>query len=89
MSRAIVLTVMLSVLSGVVRAQPKVDTSRGDAMLAAYFREETAKLADTCLSHDTKLADWQKHRETYRAQLLEGTRSRFIGDMIAGERGTT
>jgi hypothetical protein len=25
----------------------------------------------------------------HRAQLPEGTRSRFIGDMIAGERGTT
>ncbi len=50
---------------------PKLDTSRGDAMIADYFRLETQKLQDACLTDIKDLADWKAKREEYRRQLLE------------------
>ena len=47
------------------------DTSRGDRMLADYFRQQTAKLADRCLSDVQTLKDWTSRRAEYRRQLLE------------------
>ncbi|MCS6852794.1 MAG: prolyl oligopeptidase family serine peptidase [Gemmataceae bacterium] len=44
---------------------------RGDAWLAAYFRAETRRLADACLSDIRTLADWTSRREEYRRQLRE------------------
>ena len=49
----------------------KLDTSRGDKMLADYFAAETAKLRDTCLADIHTLADWKAKRGEYRRQLLE------------------
>ncbi|UCG56324.1 MAG: prolyl oligopeptidase family serine peptidase [Phycisphaerales bacterium] len=46
-------------------------SSRGDRMLADYFRAETAKLRDSCLADVTTLGDWRQKREVYRRQLLE------------------
>ncbi|MBE0544161.1 MAG: acetylxylan esterase [Verrucomicrobia bacterium] len=40
-------------------------------MLAAYFRTETAKLAEQCLSEIHTLADWEARRTEYRRQLQE------------------
>jgi dienelactone hydrolase len=40
-------------------------------MVAEYFRLETRKLADGCLSDIKTLSDWTSRRETYRKQLLE------------------
>ena len=45
--------------------------SRGEEMLANYFRAETAKLSGACLSDIRTLDDWNSRRETYRQQLLE------------------
>jgi dienelactone hydrolase len=50
---------------------PAVDTSRGDAMIAAYFEEETALLGDRCLAKIKTLADWKAKRPEYRRQLFE------------------
>ena len=50
---------------------PKPDTSRGDQMIAEYFRLETQKLQDACLADVRDLADWKAKREEYRRQLLE------------------
>ena len=50
---------------------PKPDTSRGDRMIAEYFRLETQKLQDACLADVKDLADWKAKREDYRRQLLE------------------
>lgn len=47
------------------------DTSRGDKMLADYFRHETKRLADRCLTDVKSLEDWEKQREVYRQQLRE------------------
>jgi dienelactone hydrolase len=40
-------------------------------MIAEYFQQETAKLADQCLSDIKTLADWQAKRKEYRRQLFE------------------
>ncbi|MCW5551134.1 MAG: acetylxylan esterase [Verrucomicrobiae bacterium] len=40
-------------------------------MLATYFRTETAKLAERCLSEIHTLADWEAQRTEYRRQLQE------------------
>ncbi len=58
-------------LSPALAAPPKIDTSRGDRMIADYFAAETAKIADDCLADIHSLEDWQKKREEYRRQLLE------------------
>jgi cephalosporin-C deacetylase-like acetyl esterase len=51
--------------------QPSRDTRRGDQMIAEYFRVETQKLQDRCLTDVKDLADWQGRHEEYRRQLLE------------------
>jgi len=48
-----------------------IGTSRADAMLADYFRAETAKLRDQCLADVKSLEDWQEKRKVYREQLFE------------------
>jgi Prolyl oligopeptidase family len=45
--------------------------SRGEETLANYFRAETAKLSDACLSDIRTLDDWNARREPCRQQLLE------------------
>jgi dienelactone hydrolase len=52
-------------------AQPQLDTSRGDAMIDAYFRAETFALRDACLAEVKSLADWEAQRGELRRQLLE------------------
>jgi hypothetical protein len=47
------------------------DTSRGEKMIAEYFRQETARLTKECLAEIQTKADWEKHKETYRQQLRE------------------
>ena len=43
----------------------------GDRMLADYFRNETALLADRCLAEIKTLEDWKQERTEYRRQLQE------------------
>jgi cephalosporin-C deacetylase-like acetyl esterase len=43
----------------------------GDAMIAEYFRVETARLSDACLADVASLEDWEAKRPEYRRQLLE------------------
>ncbi len=50
---------------------PKVDTSRGDKMIADYFAAETKKIADRCLADIKTAEDWKGKREGYRKQLFE------------------
>jgi dienelactone hydrolase len=52
------------------RAQ-SADTTRGDQIIAAYFRQETRKLADACLVEIQSWDDWSRQRETYCRQLRE------------------
>lgn len=50
---------------------PALDTRRGDAMIAAYFKAETEKLSSGSLSDVQTLEDWTSRRELYRQQLRE------------------
>src|SRR6476660_4203438 len=61
----------LLVLVTSLQAVDSIDTSRGDRMLAAYFRSETQKLADASLAGIKTWNDWTSRRETYRQQLRE------------------
>jgi dienelactone hydrolase len=45
--------------------------TRGDQMLAEYFKQETAKLSDRCLTDIKSLDDWKARRTEYRQQLFE------------------
>src|SRR5262245_14641515 len=47
------------------------DTSRGDAMVAEYFRAETQRLTDACLADVKTKDDWLARRERYRHELQE------------------
>ena len=40
----------------------QLDTSRGDKMIADYFRRETAKLTRQSLAEIQTREDWEKHR---------------------------
>ena len=48
-----------------------IGTSSADAVLAEYFRAETARLRDRCLTGVKSLEDWQAKRKVYREQLFE------------------
>jgi dienelactone hydrolase len=50
---------------------PAEAPSRGDQMLAEYFRSETASLARCCLADIKSLDDWKAKRGEYRRQLQE------------------
>jgi dienelactone hydrolase len=45
--------------------------STADKELADYFRAETTRLSERCLTDIRTLEDWTTHREQYRRQLLE------------------
>ncbi len=47
------------------------ETSRGDAMIAEYFRAETERLTDDCLADIKSWDDWLARRHEYRRQLFE------------------
>ncbi len=51
--------------------KPAIDTSRGDKMIAEYFRAETKKLADGCLADIQSSDDWESRKSEYRRQLFE------------------
>ncbi len=52
-------------------AQPKFDTTRGDKMLAAYFRTETARMEKECITCLQNAADWDERRPVLSQQLHE------------------
>ncbi|REJ97447.1 MAG: acetylxylan esterase, partial [Planctomycetota bacterium] len=51
--------------------EPPIDTTRGDELVAAYFRRETARLSDAVFDGIETLEDWEAKREEHRRQLLE------------------
>jgi dienelactone hydrolase len=55
-------------LSAVANAQPP---SRGNALLDAYFRDQTDELRTRCLGEVESIADWNTHKDEYRRQLFE------------------
>ncbi len=48
-----------------------LDTTRGDEMIAEYFRLETEKLSKASLADVQSLKDWTAKRDGYRSELFE------------------
>lgn len=65
------IAVTLSILAADVSIANAAETSPGDEMIAAYFREETQKLADACLTRVKSFDEWAAQRDGYRQQLRE------------------
>jgi dienelactone hydrolase len=61
--------VILLLASSAIAADP--DTSRGDRMLADYFRRQTVKLRDACLADIASLDDWKTKRKQLHAELFD------------------
>src|SRR6185295_13964760 len=68
---AVAALMSLSFLAEPTHAAEPGDTSRGDQMLAAYFRSETQKLADASAARMKSWDNWTSHRDEYRKQLRE------------------
>ena len=71
LSACIVLTMISLQIPCYAAERSAIGTSGADAMLADYFRAETAKLCDRCLTGVESLEDWQAKRKIYREQLFE------------------
>jgi dienelactone hydrolase len=67
------ISVCLAVSAGLTIAdEPRpIDTSRGDKMIAEYFRVETDRLSNACLTEIESAEDWQQNKQRYRRELLE------------------
>jgi dienelactone hydrolase len=72
MSKQIIFGFSLALFtSWLTAAEPVTQRSNGDEMIAAYFREETGKIAASCLADVKTRDDWNAHRAKLRKQLLE------------------
>ena len=67
----VVLSLICVTLPCYATERSAIGDSNADAMLADYFRAETAKLHDRCLTDVKTLEDWQAKRKVYREQLFE------------------
>ena len=73
----LVFSVFFSILlTAVASAQPnerknRIDTSRGDKMIANYFEQQTKQIEDGYLSEINSKNDWLRQRATYIEQLQE------------------
>ena len=68
MKRTFPLLAALSLVQPLLAADP---LSRGNQMVADYFRNETARLSEQCLADIRTLDDWKANRDEYRRQLQE------------------
>ena len=59
------------IVSATADEKEVIDTARGDAMIADYFRVETKRLQEACLNEVESEADWREMRQQYRGELLE------------------
>ena len=66
-----VVLLLLSVTSSFGQERNAIDTSRGDKMIAEYFRIETEKLSDSCLTEIESAETWEANKGRYRSELLE------------------
>ena len=65
--------VVMVMAAHLTAAGPKqtIDISRGDRMIAAYFRAETKKLTNRSLADIKTLADWKARQQQARQELFE------------------
>ncbi|MBX3397720.1 MAG: prolyl oligopeptidase family serine peptidase [Gemmataceae bacterium] len=52
-------------------AEPVPDLTRGQEMIATYFRSQARIIAEGCLADLSSKANWESRREKYREQFLE------------------
>lgn len=74
MLRPACFSVLLAVLFAlpILAAEPaQLDTSRGDKMLAEYFRLETERIERESLADIQSAGDWNTRKDEYRRQLRE------------------
>src|SRR5262249_17630567 len=72
LSHVTCLLFLVSCLTGEPAAAPlKSSTERGEKLLEAYFRRETQRLADACLTDIKTKEDWLHRRPELRQQFLE------------------
>ena len=63
---------VLPLLAGLsAAAAPPRDTSRGDRIIADYFRAEAAAIAERSMADIKTAADWNARKDEYRRQLAE------------------
>lgn len=67
----VTLTLVCLSISNVEADWKLTSISDGNNMIAEYFRAETKRLSDRCLTNIKTLEDWQAKREIYRRQLFE------------------
>ena len=65
------LTCLPALVPAADAASPPPQPTRGDRMIADYFRAETEKLSAADMSDVKTLADWDARKGEYRTQLLE------------------
>ncbi|MCL4191382.1 MAG: acetylxylan esterase, partial [Thermoguttaceae bacterium] len=71
-SRLSIILMGFSLAAAAVYGQESAsDAGRGDRMLAAYFADETARLAERCLADIESIEDWEANKAQYRRQLLD------------------
>jgi hypothetical protein len=70
-SACIVYTLISTQIPCYAAERSQIGTSEADAILSDYFRAETAKLRDRCLTDIKTLKDWDAKRKIYREQLFE------------------
>ena len=63
----VVLSMFVSASFAFAEQPPTIDTSRGDKMIAEYFRVETDRLREACLSEIQTAEDCQQHSRGRRS----------------------
>ena len=69
--RSLVLPLLIAAAAISAEERPKPDTSRGDRMIADYFRHETQQLAAGSLTDVKDREAWEAQRPVLRQQLFE------------------
>ena len=71
--RLSILAALLMSLAARAGAEPatRPDASRGDRMIAEYFRDQTRAISGLCLSDVKTLRDWETRHDEYRRQLAD------------------
>jgi dienelactone hydrolase len=63
--------VLLGLICGTVAHAAATAKTKGDEMIQNFFKTETAKLSENCLSDIHTLADWNAKKGEYRRELFE------------------
>jgi len=71
MIRTLILLLCLPAVASAQKPNIVPKPTRGETMIANYFKAEVKQIADTCLTGPITKADWEKQRPELRKQFLE------------------